>query len=152
MGGLGASWPWLMVSGASMGCSCQGFRLVSACRGMVLGTAPSGFLDRVPCQRLRAHWGHSAGLCLGLAFCGGCNWCIWRPVGRQMHQQCFSLRHQRPLRQSAEEAPRLHGFVPPWLERFLEHQKPCVLVHFHESPSRLHRFVERCHHLHADSH
>ena len=26
------------------------------------------------------------------------------------------------------------GIVPPWLERFLEHQKPCVLVHFHESP------------------
>ena len=42
-----------MVSGASMGCSCQGFRLVSACRGMVLGTAPSGFLDRVPFQRLK---------------------------------------------------------------------------------------------------
>ena len=107
--------------------------------------APHPLASSIAClaSGSRDYWGHSAGLCLGLAFCGGCNWCIWRPTGRQMHQQCFSLRHQRPLRQSAEEAPPLHGFVPAWLERFLEHQKPCVLVHFHESPTRLHRFVER---------
>ena len=61
MGGSGASWPWLMVSGASMGCSCKGFRLVSACRGMVVGTAPSGFLDRVPCQRFQGPTGPFGG-------------------------------------------------------------------------------------------
>ena len=44
-----------------MGCSCKGFRLVSACRGMVLGTAPSGFLDRVPCQRLKGSLGPFGG-------------------------------------------------------------------------------------------
>ena len=44
-----------------MGCSCKGFRLVNACRDMVLGTAPSGFLDRVPFQRFQGPTGPFGG-------------------------------------------------------------------------------------------
>lgn len=56
------------------------------------------------------------------------------------------LEHQSPLRQSAGGAPSLHGFTPACLETFLENDKTSILVHFHEDDSRLHRFVERCHH------
>jgi hypothetical protein len=71
-----------------MGCFCQGFQLVSACGGMVLGSAPSGFLDRVPCQRLKGPLGPFAGEGgrLVLDIYGGRNWSIWRPDGRQMLQ------------------------------------------------------------------
>ena len=119
-----------------MGCSCKGFRLVSACRGMILGTAPSGFLDRVPCQRLngppgpfgggwRVGWGR-----LGLVIYGGRNWRIWRPTGRQILQQCFSLRPQPQLRHSAEEAPCLQEFHLCWRD-FLSIKNPafwCISI------------------------
>jgi hypothetical protein len=117
----------------------------------------SGFFDRVPCQRLKCPLGPFAGGWrvgwgrLGLVTYGGRNWSIWRPAGRQMLQQCFSLLHQPQLRHSAEEAPCLQELFHLGWRDFLRIKNPAFWCISMRAPLAFIGSSNAGHHLPAKS-
>ena len=138
-----------------MGCSCQGFQLVSACRGTVLGTAPLASSIACFASGSSAHWGHSPGVAGGVGTPGPCH--LWR-------SQLEHLAAGRPpdapaMLFSAPSAPASalnrrsampSGIVPSWSRDFLSIKNPAFWCISMRAPPAFIGSSNACHHLAAE--